>query len=150
MPVIETLLTNYPDYCPYEVVLSAMMDKSLEKCRERVLWGLEEGAVDVVVRPARNLLGRARLKLRPFGIDIRSMIQIGYMLTPLKKKIRERVEMEEGGMTHSNDKRPPLAGKARGGLLSLLCDTTCVGTCKRTLEIRRGKSNSYIDMFNFI
>jgi len=43
MPVIQTLLASYPDYCPYEVVLSAMTRKSLEKCRERVLWGLQEG-----------------------------------------------------------------------------------------------------------
>ncbi len=91
MPVIQALLSNYPDYCPYEVVLSAMTGKSLEKCRERVLWGLQEGEVDVVMRPVRNLLGRARLKLRPFGIDIRSMLQTGYMLTPLRQRIRERV-----------------------------------------------------------
>jgi hypothetical protein len=91
MPVIDALLGSYPDYCPYEVVLWAMTGKSLEKCRERVLWGLEEGEVDVVMRPVRNLLGRARLKLRPFGIDIRSMIQTGYMLTPLRQRIRERV-----------------------------------------------------------
>ncbi len=91
MAVIEALLTQYPDYCPYEAMLSAMTGKSLEKCRERVVWGLEEGEVDAVMRPVRNLLGRARMKLRPFGIDIRSMIQTGYMLIPLRKKIRERV-----------------------------------------------------------
>jgi len=43
------------------------------------------------MRPVRNLLGRARLKLRPFGIDIRSMIQKGYMLIPLKQRRPSRV-----------------------------------------------------------
>lgn len=86
MYVIEALLKNYPEYCPYEVVLSAMTGKGIEQCREKVLWGLEEGAVDVVMRPVRNLLGRCRMKLRPFGIEIKSMVHMGYLLVPLKRK----------------------------------------------------------------
>ncbi len=95
MAVIEPLLANYPDYCPYEVVLSAMTGKSLDKCRERVLWGLEEGEVNAVMRPVRNLLGRCRLKMRPFGIEIRSMIHTGYLLVSLRKEVKDRVRVRE-------------------------------------------------------
>ena len=94
MYVIEALLSNHPDYCPYEAVLSAMTGKSLEQCRERVLWGLDEGAIDVVMRPVRNLLGRCRMKLRPFGIQVRSMIHTGYVLVPMKAGFREQVRVE--------------------------------------------------------
>jgi hypothetical protein len=93
MYVIEALLKNYPEYCPYEIVLSAMTGKSIEQCREKVLWGLEEGTVDVVMRPVRNLLGRCRMKLRPFGIEIRSIVHMGYLLVPLKRKSGARVSV---------------------------------------------------------
>lgn len=86
MYVIDALLKSYPEYCPYEAVLSAMTGKSIEACREKVLWGLEEGTVDVVMRPVRNLLGRCRMKLRPFGIEIKSLVHMGYVLVPLKRK----------------------------------------------------------------
>jgi hypothetical protein len=93
MYVIEALLRNYPEYCPYEVVLSAMTGKSIEQCREKVLWGLEEGTVDVVMRPVRNLLGRCRMKLRPFGIEIKSIVHMGYLLVPLKRRSGARISV---------------------------------------------------------
>lgn len=84
--VTESLITNYPDYCPYAHVLHAMTGKSLKACTDRVNWGLEEGTVDVVMRPVRNLLGRTRSKLRPFGIEVKSLVGMGYMLVPLRGK----------------------------------------------------------------
>ena len=93
MYVIEALLKNYPDYCPYEIVLSAMTGKSIDQCREKVLWGIEEGTVDVVMRPVRNLLGRCRMKLRPFGIEVKSIVHMGYLLVPLKRKSGTRVSV---------------------------------------------------------
>ena len=87
--VAETFLASYPDYCPHEVVLSAMTGKSAERCRERILTSIEEnGTVDPVMRPVRNLLGRTRDKLRPFGIEIKALPQMGYLLVPLRKKMR--------------------------------------------------------------
>jgi hypothetical protein len=82
---ILRLIRMYPEYCPYEIVLSAMTGKSIEQCREKVLWGLEEGTVDVMMRPVRNLLVRCRMKLRPFGIEIKSIVHMGYLLVPLKR-----------------------------------------------------------------
>jgi hypothetical protein len=93
MYVIDALLKNYPEYCPYETVLSAMTGKSVDACREKVLWGLEEGTVDVVMRPVRNLLGRCRMKLRPFGIEVKSLVHMGYLLVPLRRKSGTRIKV---------------------------------------------------------
>jgi hypothetical protein len=87
--VAETFLASYPDYTPHEIILSAMTGKSVERCRERILTSVEEnGTVDPVMRPVRNLLGRTRLKLRPFGIEVKALPQMGYLLVPLRKKVR--------------------------------------------------------------
>ena len=91
MYMIEELLNTYPEYCPSEVLLSALTGKSIEQCQEKVLWALEEGAIDVVMRPIRNLLGRCRMKLHPFGIQIISPNKVGYVLIPAKRKARARV-----------------------------------------------------------
>ncbi len=87
MYVIEELFKTYPEYCPNEVLLSAMTGKSIDQCQEKVLWGLEEGTADVVMRPVRNLLARCRMKLRPFGIEIKSLVNLGDVLVPLKRNI---------------------------------------------------------------
>jgi hypothetical protein len=88
MYVIEELFKTYPEYCPNEVLLWAMTGRSIEKCQQKVLWGQEEGAIDVVMRPVRNLLGRCRMKLRPFGIQIKSLTNVGYVLIPVKRRVR--------------------------------------------------------------
>jgi|SRR5450755_2200908 len=88
MYVVEALLKNHPNYSPYEMVLSAMTGKSVEKCRERVNWGLDNTAVDVVMRPVRNLLGRVRMKLNPFGVQVKSIVNMGYMLVHTGRGIR--------------------------------------------------------------
>ena len=74
MYVIEELLKTYPEYCPNEVLLSAMTGQSIERCQEKVLWGQEERAVDAV--------------MRPFGIEIKSLANMGYVLIPIKGRVR--------------------------------------------------------------
>lgn len=90
MYLIAELFAAYPDYCPYEVLLSALTNDSLEKCRKQVMWGLEEGMIDAMMRPVRNLLSRCRMKLQPFGIGITALHETGYTLTPLKRKEARR------------------------------------------------------------
>jgi hypothetical protein len=88
MYVVMALLDNHPDYAPYEVVLSEITGKSVEKCRARLEAAEEENAVDAVLKPVRNLLARVRLKLHPFGIRVRSMVHEGYVLIPAGKGLR--------------------------------------------------------------
>jgi len=37
----------------------------------------------------RNVLSRLRLKLRPFGIEIVSLVEVGYALVPARQRGRE-------------------------------------------------------------
>lgn len=77
------LLEAFPEYCPLEVLLSTVSNRSVETCREQWMRALDEGASDQVVRPMRNHLSRARVKLHLFNIDVNSIVETGYMLTPL-------------------------------------------------------------------
>ena len=83
------LLKLYPHYCPYEVMFASfyngtITDAIVEQYRQRLYEALEEGTWDQQLRPLRNVLSRTRIKLRPFGIDISSILETGYilMITP--------------------------------------------------------------------
>lgn len=80
--LVMELLASYPYHCPLEQLLSTTSGRSLSRCREQVMRALEEGSIDFLMRPTRNLLSRCRVKLHPFGIDIRSIIGTGYQLLP--------------------------------------------------------------------
>ncbi|MBO0781433.1 MAG: hypothetical protein J2P37_21650 [Ktedonobacteraceae bacterium] len=85
MSVLLPLLDMFPYYCPYEVMYASfyngkVSDKVVERCRRRLLEAQEEGIWDQEMRPVRGALSRARLKLRPFGIDISSILSTGYIL----------------------------------------------------------------------
>jgi hypothetical protein len=84
MYVVLALFDNYPDYCPYADILSSATGKSRARCYEMIEAAEENGSVDPVMRPVRNLLGRVRLKLLPFNIKIRSMVHVGYVLIAAK------------------------------------------------------------------
>src|SRR5229473_7867599 len=61
------LLEQYPHYCPYEVLWASF------HARTRLQWAREEGYWDEEMRPLRNMLSRARLKLQEMGLDIVSL-----------------------------------------------------------------------------
>ncbi len=85
MNVLRPLLESYPYYCPYEVLFAhfyhgEVNERTIERCRERLLKALEEGAWEQETRPIRNVLSRVRIKLRIFGINIVSILETGYIL----------------------------------------------------------------------
>ncbi len=92
LAVAIPFLENYPEYCPHEIVLSAMTGKSIERCRARISASLEGdiSALDAVMRPVRNLLGRTRMKLRPFEVNVKALPNMGYLLVPLGKREKVR------------------------------------------------------------
>ncbi|MGH2496575.1 MAG: hypothetical protein ACRDIV_17895 [Ktedonobacteraceae bacterium] len=82
------LLNAYPYYCPYEVMLASfdhrlITDATIERCRRRLQEAQEEGVWDSAMRPVRNVLSRTRLKMRNVGIEIASILEIGYCLMAL-------------------------------------------------------------------
>lgn len=76
------LIETYPYYCPFACLLAAKEGKSLKRCEQVVNRALDEGDINEVMKPVRNILSRVRLKMHCFSIDIKSMIETGYMLLP--------------------------------------------------------------------
>jgi hypothetical protein len=83
--VLMPLLEAFPHYCPYEVLLASFhygntAESTVERCYQYLQEALQEGIWDQEMRPVRNVLSRARLKIRSFGIDISSILETGYIL----------------------------------------------------------------------
>jgi len=80
LSLLRPLLELYPHYCPYEVMFASfyngtITDEMVEQYRQRLYEALEADIWDQQLRPIRNVL-----KLRPFGIDISSILETGYIL----------------------------------------------------------------------
>ncbi|MBE3558573.1 MAG: hypothetical protein IMW89_05025 [Ktedonobacteraceae bacterium] len=102
MSVVLPMLEMFPYYCPYEVMYASFFngrvtEKIVERCRRRLQEAQEEGVWDQEMRPVRGALSRARLKLRPFGIDVSSILATGYilMISDMRGIGREREQEQE-------------------------------------------------------
>jgi hypothetical protein len=85
LSLLQPLLEHYPHYCPHEVMFAnfyngTISEKTIARARERLQEALDYGAWDHEMRPVRNVLSRARLKLKDFGLDVLSILETGYML----------------------------------------------------------------------
>lgn len=85
LSLLVPLLESYPYFCPYELMFARfyngeVTEEILEQCRRRLQAALAGDNWDVVMRPIRNVLSRIRFKLRPFDIDISSLLETGYLL----------------------------------------------------------------------
>jgi hypothetical protein len=91
--VLIPLLKQYPHYCPYEVLLASFNngntnEATIERSRKRLNEAQIEGIWDQEMRPVRNVLSRARLKMRAFSIEISSILETGYVLMRLSERKR--------------------------------------------------------------
>lgn len=86
LSVLLPLLDHYPAYCPHEVLLASFQYRNtqkntIERCREFLNAAIEEGVIDQVLRPLRNMISRMRLKLTDVGfIQVLSILETGYIL----------------------------------------------------------------------
>ena len=85
MVLIAELLSAFPYHAPDAVLLAAKTQRDLKECQKEVKWAYENGTWDQVLRPVRGTISRCRVKLHPFGIDARSIVQTSYILMPLEK-----------------------------------------------------------------
>lgn len=86
MHILYPLLRLYPHYCPHEVLLASFSfgttsEAMVERCRVRLEEARFADLWDYEMRPMRAVLSRTRLKLRVLGIEISSILEIGYLLT---------------------------------------------------------------------
>jgi hypothetical protein len=85
LSLVRPLLEHFPHYCPHEVMFAnfyngAVSEKTIARARQRLQEALDYGTWDHEMRPVRNVLSRARLKLKDFGLDVLSILETGYML----------------------------------------------------------------------
>ncbi len=81
MYALVALLEAYPDYCPYEVLLAAITDVTINQARQVLHRALEYKRLDHELKPIRKLISQCRAKLSLFHLDIRSVHGMGYVLT---------------------------------------------------------------------
>ena len=85
MSLLLPLLDSYPHYCPHEVIFAHFYNSNVTESivmgyHQHLQDALDAGTWDQEMRPLRNVLSRVRVKLRPFGISITSILETGYML----------------------------------------------------------------------
>ena len=86
---LTELLDAYPNYCPYEMMISTKTGKLLSKAQKQVEDARDQGTMgNMMALEMSYLISRCRDKLKPFGIGITSVARRGYILTPLKKRHR--------------------------------------------------------------
>jgi len=95
------LLEQYPHYCPYEVLWASFhgnaSEKAIARARRRLLQAREDGYWDEEMRPLRNMLSRARLRLQEMGQDIVSLFETGSLLTRHDQRRLRRKTEDSGG-----------------------------------------------------
>jgi len=95
MSVLVPLLDSWPHYCPHEVLLASFnngttSELAVERARLRLQEAQYAGVWDYEMRPVRNILSRARFKLRDFRIEISSILETGYILIYIRDYPRAR------------------------------------------------------------
>src|SRR6266516_4659874 len=79
--LLVALLESYPYFCPFATLLSTFLVRPVERCEHEIqIARREKGGFDTLMRPVRNNLSRIRIKLDPFGVDIKSIVETGYIL----------------------------------------------------------------------
>lgn len=85
MSVLLPLLEWFPYYCPTDDLFAwfyngRVNERILEKVRPHLRAAEEAGLLDQELRPCRAAISRLRLRLRPHGFDVASVMQSGYIL----------------------------------------------------------------------
>ena len=85
LSLLRPLLEHYPYYCPHEVMFAnfyngAVTEQTIARARTRLREAADYGTWDHEMRPVRNVLSRARVKLKDFGLDVLSILETGYIL----------------------------------------------------------------------
>ena len=80
MRVLVPLLQAYPNYCPYEALLTALFSLTLDAAR-RQLREIRE----IALRSVRRAIGSLASGLRAFGLRVRSVRSTGYLIEAISQ-----------------------------------------------------------------
>ena len=92
--VLLPVLEQYPNYCPFEIVVASfggtVTEQTIVRARNAMNRAIACGELNSILKPVRNMMSRVRLKLRPIGLDVLSIYQTGYILMPRKNNTEAR------------------------------------------------------------
>ncbi len=91
--VLLALAESYPHYSPYEVILSQLTSTPPEHCRQLLHDAEQKRTLRQELRPIRRTVWSLRSKLRPFALEVPSVLEAGYTLSSLS---RPSVPQEHG------------------------------------------------------
>ena len=115
LSVLLPLFDQYPDYCPFEVMLASFLgstsDKAIERARKQLYAAMDAGEGELLLRPMRNVLSRVRIKLCEAGIEIATLLFLGYLLKPVQHMTPPAPGTEGGHAYAVGDCRSPAAEK---------------------------------------
>lgn len=101
LKLLRHILACYPDYCPYDLLYASFYggkptERNLTIARQRLREAIAGGVWDAEMQPIRNVLSRTRSKLKHFGLDICSLLEVGYLLVilhhPLKRPVHRSLK----------------------------------------------------------
>src|SRR5215469_5445066 len=87
--VLLPLFDWHPDYCPLEVMLASFLgstgDAAIARARKRLYAAMDAGEVELLLRPMRTVFSRVRIKSREVGLEIATLVSLGYLLKPVRR-----------------------------------------------------------------
>lgn len=91
LALVLLILQSHPYYCPDDLLWVSynrgqVTEEYLIRARTRLQEARDVGIWDSEMRPVRNTLSRARLKLKGLDLGLVSILETGYFLIPLAPK----------------------------------------------------------------
>jgi|GEM_PF-6844800 hypothetical protein len=96
LKLLRHILACYPAHCPYDLLYASFYggkptERNLTIARQRLQEAIACDVWDEEMQPIRNVLSRTLCKLKSFGLDICSVLEVGYLLVilhhPLKRPV---------------------------------------------------------------
>jgi hypothetical protein len=89
LPLIRTLLNDWPSYTPYEKLMPLLVTEELAEqlihCIEEARERKDRTMFDVALQPLRSVLQRCQDRLALFGIQIAAVYPHGYRFIQMKE-----------------------------------------------------------------
>ncbi len=86
LPLVRTLLSDWPSYVPYEKILVLVSDELQQAILQRLEEARQMKTLETVLEPVRSILKECQERVNLFGINIAAVYEHGYLLIPLSHK----------------------------------------------------------------
>lgn len=84
--LVRELAAAFPKHVDYAVMIAVYTGEPREDCRHLFNEAIEGQYLNIAMRPTRNALSRVRVKLQRLGLDIKTLIEMGYVLSTIGRR----------------------------------------------------------------